>query len=170
MRKRNLLDAGTWMGIAPADYNCDGNVDFLATNFGNYLSALIGLLPPERYPTRFYYGENDGTFTNPGLGPLMGTPFGWGATPLDVDNDGDVDVRFDGAINLGFVIDASNHGALLLNDGCGGTFTRATNAFSVNHGRRNVKGVVHGDLNNDGFPDFASVGNVVIPTTRCSSF
>jgi enediyne biosynthesis protein E4 len=70
------------MGVGAGDYNCDGNLDIIKTNFAGDTSSL--------YRNRGDWMFEDATFQS-GLGRT--TRFlGWGAIFLDYDNDGWSDI------------------------------------------------------------------------------
>ncbi|NEO47785.1 MAG: CRTAC1 family protein [Moorea sp. SIO4A3] len=158
----NTNQTGAWMGLSFGDLNSDGNMDIFATNLGDYV--LNRSVPPGLLTSRWFLGQADGSFTDPGVGELVTTPFGWGTSTTDYDNDGDTDIIFHGALDFGRFVDASNPGVILENDGAG-NFTYDANALatSTNHIRRNVQGVAVGDLNHDGFSDIVSVSNFDSP-------
>ncbi|MEM9293492.1 MAG: CRTAC1 family protein [Acidobacteriota bacterium] len=142
---------GGWMGLDFADLNCDGYLDFFSTNLG-YLGA--------GQPSRWFLGGPGGVFTDPGIGDLGMTPFGWGTSMLDYDNDGDADIIYHGGVDILSVIDMDNPGVLLENEGnCTADFRWAEEAFTTEHINRTVHGVAVGDLNHDGFEDIVSVSN-----------
>jgi len=156
---------GAWMGLAFADFNCDGAMDFFASNWGDYAFAPIGF-PFQRgqWSSRWFLGRGDGTFSDPGVGELKATPFGWSAMALDYDNDADTDVIYLG--NLGtaiYTMLGDNPGAVLQNQGCSAHFRRDAEAMTTNHSRRIVEGAAAGDLNGDGFPDVVSVSSHDVP-------
>ncbi len=156
---------GAWMGLSVGDFNCDGSLDFFASNFGDYAPTALGLSPPVPglWASRWFLGQGDGTFLDPGVGSLVTTPFGWGTSAFDYDNDGDTDVVFHGGFELPVLVDASNPGVILQNPGCSGQFTVDTGALTAAHTRRGVQGVAVGDVNHDGFTDIVTVSNFDAP-------
>jgi hypothetical protein len=148
---------GGFMGYAYADLNCDGTLDFFVTDTGSYLT-------PQR-PSRWYLQNANGTFRNPGLGSLGGTPFGWGVSAFDYDNDADADIIYHGSVDMLRNIIADNPGVLLKNDGdCSATLLYDGDAILQDHRPRVVEGVAVGDLNNDGWDDIVSVSELdVVP-------
>ena len=156
---------GAWMGFAFADFNSDGHMDMFGTNGGDYTLQLFPL-PMELGDgaSRWFLGQAGGTFTDPGVGQLISTVFGWGVVALDYDNDGDADIMYYGGLDTGPYVDKSNPGIVLRNDGQA-NFSYDLNALagSTNHSRRNPQGVAAGDLNMDGFVDVVTVSNFDLP-------
>jgi len=159
------LPGTSWMGLAFADFDCDGHMDFFATNMGDYVFSAVGM-PYERgqLASRAFLGTADGGFEDAGTGALRATPFGWSVVAPDLDNDGDPDVVFfgslDGAIHT---ITADNPGAVLVNPGCSAEFEADLDALAVDHTRRNVHGGATGDLDRDGFPDLVTASAFDVP-------
>jgi len=158
-----LTLASEWMGTAWGDFNHDGHLDFFATSFGEWGKQFVGApVTLGEESSRWYLGAEDGTFTDPGQGDLIYSPFGWGTVAEDFDNDGDTDVSFFGGLDLLTIVDKSNPGAYLENDG-DANFSYPPAALGDEHLRRNDSGAAAGDLNNDGLVDIVTVSNFNTP-------
>lgn len=162
-----FVKPGNWMGLAFGDLDCDDDLDVFVSNTGDFPPGNAVPPPPlgER-ASRWFLQEDDGTWSDPGVGPLVATPFGWGSAINDYDNDGDPDILFHGGIDVGNVIAASNPGTILSNQGCSATFTRDAVALAngANHLRRTGQGLATGDLDGNGFIDIVTVSNSDNPT------
>ncbi len=138
-----LSPGGFWMGVAPADFDHDGDLDFFVTNIGN--------------GHRLYSADQGGTYTNIGAAAgVMFHEFGWGCTARDLDNDGYPDIFFAGSLPYPpFNIigpGLGNPGTLLFNDQAG-AFDEWTETFPVDLSSQYTSGVAAGDYDNDGFQD-----------------
>jgi hypothetical protein len=151
---------GSWRGLAFGDVNCDGRLDMFVSNFGDYV-VFPGIYPIGSWASRWFLGQSDGTFADPGVGSFVTTPTGWGAAITDYDNDGSPDIIYHGGWDYPLFWDESNPGVLLNNQGCSATFTwdSAALAGSTNHLDRNVEGLATGDFNRDGFVDVVTVSS-----------
>lgn len=155
---------GAWMGLSFGDLNCDGHLDLFASNAGDFDFSTFKI-PYMRgdLTTRWFLGNGDGTFTDPGVGDLVATPFAWGNAIADFDNDGDQDIVFQGGLELDYQLWADNPGIVLSNEACTAQFTWDKDALATDYIRRNVRGLAIGDLDHNGFVDFATVSNFDIP-------
>lgn len=161
MRSADTQYIGGWMGYAFGDYNHDGHMDFFGTNAGPYLFTVFNS-PGDRlaFNSTWFLGQGNGSFRYPSVGDLVATPFGWGTATLDFDNDGDQDIVFHGSHDSGPLIEKSNPGTLLENDGNANfSFNHRAFSTSANHARRGVHGVATGDLDGDGFVDIVTSSN-----------
>jgi hypothetical protein len=153
-----LTDEGGWMGISVADFNCDGLMDFFATDLGSYGGGAP-------FTSQWFLQNPDGTFTW-SIGSLLRTPFGWGTSTFDYDNDADADIIYHGSNDILNLVLADNPGVLLTNNGeCSGDFSYDGSALLTDHRLRTVHGVAAGDLDADGFPDIVTVSNLNIEPT-----
>lgn len=155
---------GEWHSLAFGDLNCDGQLDVFGSTVGDYVYNP-GFFAPGENASRWFLGQANGTFTEPGVGALVTTPTGWGSSMADYDNDGDTDIIYHGGWEFTIFWDESNPGVLLNNQGCSANFTwdSAALAGSTNHLDRNVEGLATGDFNNDGFIDVATVSSFDVP-------
>ena len=122
--------------IVTGDFNADGNLDFVVTNFTDNTFSL-------------FLGNGDGTFKQ-----ATGSPF---ALPSAVTGPIAMlatDINSDGNLDLAIVDQTTNNVSILLGNG-NGTFTQATNS-PIAVGRSPVA-IATGDVNNDSHPDLAIV-------------
>ncbi|MEU7146021.1 VCBS repeat-containing protein [Nocardia sp. NPDC046473] len=184
-----LAEPGAWMGLAFGDFNFDGTIDFFSTNFGDYvmMNPPVPIVTQDLgdWSSRWLLQKPDGTFVDPrrssvrnpvataadpSLGGLNATPFGWGVSAFDYDNDGSTDIVYHGSLDALSVVTADNPGTLLHNEGPqamrNGFFPSFTSddAFTrsgADHRHRTVLGVAVADLDHNGFDDVVSVGSSV---------
>jgi len=163
--------AGFWMGLSFADYNRDGHLDFFNSNLGDAnLSAGMGAPLLGAHPSRWFLSDGAGGFVDSlegGIVPgVVSTPFGWGTSSVDYDNDGDSDILFVGDMGAGAFITSSNPVAILDNDGAA-NFTANLDALTPEdadfHKRSAEHSMATADFDNDGFLDFVTVSNFFIP-------
>lgn len=165
--QRNLDQNGDWMGFSFADFDRDGRMDIFGTNLGNHSTAAVvgslDFLPVEQRDSRWFLQQQDGTYADPSDHGLLHTPFGWGTSATDYDNDGDTDIIFHGGFDFGILIGTAP--GVILRNGGNADFHRDRTALaqSTDHVRRNVRGMAVGDLDNDGFIDIVSVSNFDYP-------
>ncbi|MEM8964220.1 MAG: CRTAC1 family protein [Acidobacteriota bacterium] len=160
---------GAWMGLAWGDFDIDGNLDFYATNGGGYAFSVFqppGVWQPTWNTGRIFLGDGDGTFVDrrwpdePEFNE--NSVFGWSAHAEDFDLDGDLDILYFGGLDNIILLDRSNPGTLIVNEG-DGTFRHGGTPFQLRHARRNVHGSVTADFDEDGRVDVASVSNHDVP-------
>ncbi len=157
---KKLNKNGTWMGLAFGDFNCDGYMDFFSTNVGAWLGNTLS-------NPRWFLGNKDGTFDDPGVGAMNALPFGWGDVTIDYDNDGDQDIVYYGDDDVNTIIAMDNPGVVLQNQGCSANFVPDMKALKTDHRFREVNGVAKGDFNNDGFEDIATAAQFrVVPDPK----
>ena len=154
---------GDWMGLSFGDLNSDGNLDMFISNLGDYMNAEFGPYNVGQMSSRWFLGNSDLTFTAQEIKDTDATVFGWGTVMADIDNDSDTDIIYHGGMNAGIMIDASNSGVILENDGSGKFNYNSVALSKSGHNKRGVQGLAQADLNNDGFIDLVSVSNMNIP-------
>ena len=138
------------MGVDFGDYDNDGDLDLLVTNFSDDYNTL-------------YRNEGGGQFRDvsyaAGLSEATWTLLSWGAAWADFDNDGDLDV----AIANGHVypeVDSRELGvryrqpnSLFLNDGQGHFSDPGGALGPAFEEAASSRGLAAGDFNNDGWMD-----------------
>jgi enediyne biosynthesis protein E4 len=144
--QRLAIAPGSYQGLSFGDFDCDGNVDFFATNIGAWLGGFFST-------SRWFLGDGAGGYSDPGVGPLNGLPLGWGTATSDYDNDGDQDVVFYGGDDRLTILAMDNPGTVLQNQGCSAGFLHDLDALATDHRLRSVNGVATGDLDGNGFED-----------------
>ena len=168
---------GSWMGVSAGDYDHDGNLDLFGSNFGDAsISFIVGGPALGFQPSRWLLGDGNGTFVDsvtlgvptPSVPGLISTPFGWGASSLDYDNDADTDIAYVGGLLAGLPLVYDNPLAIMQNDGAG-NFSADLAALSGLDQQRHRLSIEHGmavgDLNKDGFPDMVTVASTEAPPT-----
>jgi hypothetical protein len=137
------------MGVAAADYDGDGNIDIVKTNFAGDTSSLYRNLGKNMF--------DDATFQS-GLG--RNTRFlGWGAVFLDFDNDGHADIlTTNGHVypEVGAKEDGTGYRqrkVLYRNNGSGRFVDVSAEAGPGITELVAGRGCAVGDFNNDGFVD-----------------
>jgi len=158
------FSSGGWMGLGIGDLDCDGHLDIAASNGGDYVMSAAGFpYPLGKMSTNWFLGKGDDKFTNPGVGDLIAMVFGWGSGLFDYDNDGDQDYIVQGGLDINYLVWADNPGVILQNQGCSADFVWDKQALSTDYTRLNARALALGDLNRDGFVDFVTSSNFVIP-------
>ena len=158
-----LAIPGQWMGLAFSDFNSDGYLDVFGTNMGDYAFLPVGVpYALNVSSSRWLFGGPGGTFTDPGVGDLVSSTFGWGALAEDFDNDTDTDIAYMGGISLQLVAANDTPGVVLVNDGQG-NFAHEVGAFGFRGLERNPTALASADLDEDGRVDVVSLSSFSIP-------
>jgi Flp pilus assembly secretin CpaC len=123
--------------IVTGDFNADGNLDFVVTNFADNTFSL-------------FLGNGDGTFKQ-----ATGSPFALPSAVAGPIAMTAVDFNSDGNLDLAIVNQTTSNVAILLGNG-NATFTQATGTpptgSPIAVGKSPVA-IATGDLNNDSHPD-----------------
>lgn len=139
---------GFWMGLAVADHDLDGDLDFFSTSFGSFGGGCFN--------HGLYENDGYGNYVNVadelGIGALE---FGWGASFADFDADGDSDLYFAGSFAFPGVIGTGigNPGYLLFNQGDGSYVIADQETSGGDFSDLYTSGVAVADFDNDGFVD-----------------
>jgi hypothetical protein len=114
--------------VAVADLNGDKKPDIIATHDDATIATI-------------HLGDGRGNFTQAKNSPLELGNRGWSVVPIDLNNDGKIDLAF-----------GAEHGvAVFLGDGHGGFERAAGSPFRTGRGTWRIEVV---DVNEDGKPDF----------------
>nr|MBX2883807.1 VCBS repeat-containing protein [Granulosicoccus sp.] len=160
----NENSSAAWMALGFGDLDCNGTTDIVGSNLGSYMFEAFGLPSnQDAEATRWLLGNGDGSFFDP-QSPFA-SAFGWGNGVADLDNDGDQDILYHGAMDLNNAITHDNPGIVLLNQDCTATFEENYTAFRGEYTTRGTQGVATGDLDQDGYIDVVTVSNHNIPTS-----
>lgn len=157
----NDFSASAWMGLGYGDFDCDGTLDVFGSNLGDYMFPTLGV--PTSFglhATRWMLGTGDGSFVDPG--PGSATVFGWGNAVADLDNDGDHDLLYHGAMDLNATITHDNPGVVIENHDCGRRYVENLTAFRGDYLTRGTQGVAKADLDRDGYVDIVTVANHLV--------
>lgn len=160
------LGLGLWMGLAPGDVDNDGDIDIFVTNVGNsFPGSPFGA-------NTLYINNGDGTYTDWSDPLELDTlPWGWGTVAEDFDNDGYLDIYYNGSMpvppfNVGCLDPTrlGNPGTFLFNKPEGGWEHHSTDISPEATTCRYTSGVASADFDNDGFVDLLTL------TDAASSF
>jgi len=122
--------------IVTGDFNADGNLDFVVTNFTDNTFSL-------------FLGNGDGTFKQ-----ATGSPFALPSAVTGPIAMTATDLNSDGNLDLAIVNQTTNNVSILLGNG-NATFTESTGS-PIAVGKSPVA-IATGDVNNDSHPDLAIV-------------
>ena len=171
---------GFWMSLNVGDIDNDGNFDIFSTSLGNLPQLLPdGSLNPNRpiFPHLLHLANGDNSFTEIGQSANIeaNSNFSWGASLPDLDNDGYLDLIYQGNWPLEakpfFPIPPpprdligllGNPGRMFINNR-DQTFTLVD---TLDLEDRNTSGMAVGDYNNDGFTDVLIVTTTSRQTTQ----
>ena len=160
----DAISAGSWMGLGFGDLNCDGHLDLLGSNFGDYGFSILGLFYVlGDQATRVMLGQGGAVFADQGIASTGASAFGWGNAIVDYDNDGDQDLIYQGGFDMTTVKISDNPGIVLDNQGCSAEYVYNPAPLRGDYLKRNVHGMAVGDLNADGFPDIVTASDVTVP-------
>ena len=158
-------DTGYGLGVCTGDYDNDGDADIYINNFG---------------PNVLYRNNGNGTFTDvtQAAGVAVGPHVGAGASFLDMDGDGDLDLFVANYVGFTFETHQTSHmngypayvgplqypptANILFRNNGNGTFTDISAAAGIAELKGSGMGVIAADYDNDGDTDLV-VGNDLRP-------
>jgi hypothetical protein len=147
------------MGSAVGDFNGDGNQDWFVTSiYDTVNNCPTGGCNWGGSGNRMYYGDGQGTFTDATDLGVRDGGWGWGATNIDFDNDGLLDLAMTNGVRFG----ASGPDAMFHHDvsklfhNTGSGFTDVGVSMGIDD-RRSGKGIVKLDYDRDGDQDLLIV-------------
>eukprot|EP00803_Ostreobium_quekettii_P007904 evm.model.scf_1401.1 EVM.evm.TU.scf_1401.1 scf_1401:6768-11376(+) len=137
------LEEGLWMGVAMADLNGDGRVDFFFGQTGD---------PEKSQQHLLLVSAPDGAYINESLSSgLAWHEFNWGSDFVDLDNDGDADLVTVGSlIGAPMWLGLRNPGRMFVNDGSG-SFRPSQGDLGL--GDKFCSGLATADYDEDGSQD-----------------
>lgn len=159
----NANSSAAWMALNFGDLDCNGTMDMFSSNLGDYMPVAFAFpgYALGQEASRWYFGNGDGTFTDPGA--PFATAFGWGNGVTDLDNDGDQDILYHGSMDVNNTVVHENPGVVYENQECTGTFTENYTAFRGDYTPRGTQGVAVGDLDQDGYVDVVTSSHHTMP-------
>lgn len=138
-----LWATGWFMSATLGDVDGDGRLDLFATNLGAARGA----------PDVLYVQRPDGTYADRTVdGGISELGFGWGASAVDLDNDGALDLYFAGSPVVAANAADASPGVALHNRG-DGTFDQVPQPFDLSD--RATLGLAAADYDDDGRLDIA---------------
>ncbi len=153
------------MGAAVADFDGDGNLDWFVTSVYDPRETCFHV-PCNWGATgnRLYLGDGARDFVNSTDTGVRNGRWGWAATQIDFDNDGQLDLAMTNGMDLlsTNLEDKFNHDPSVLWRNHGGSFVSEGLARGI-HDRRSGKGIVVLDYDRDGDQDLFIVNARDLP-------
>ncbi len=151
-----VADTNSGMGVAGGDFNEDGRFDLFITNLGQQLHSVYQNRP-DAAGLRFDFVDDEIGVPNIGVGLT-----GWGATWVDADLDGDLDLFVaNGAVPIADMVTDGQVAQLYRNrtaQGQPGQFVLQSREVGLARvGPLIARGSAVADYDNDGDPDVAVV-------------
>ncbi len=149
------------MGSALGDYDHDGDLDWFVTSIWDDQVGLWGTTG-----NRFYRNEGDSLFSDyTDVTTTRDGDWGWGASFLDYDNDGDLDLAMTNGVNYPytFIENLFNITPVRLWENIGGGLMNETGAALGFDDDRSGKGLAVLDYDRDGDQDIVIANNLEMP-------